>query len=156
MPRNIAGPSLASMLASETPDAYIALLTIKHETATVRFTSDSVTNAVGNYWYIPHPFAVVLPRMEEGRISEGSINITNVDRQLIEEIRGQVTPMTIQIDVMRSVDLNIVASFPEFTMRNVSYNAAEISATITMENFLSEPMPKDTMGGKYFPGLFWR
>ena len=99
---------------------------------------------------------VQLPRMEEGRISEGSIELTNVDRQLINEIRSQATPMTIQLDVMRSSDQDIVASFPSLTLRNVKYTAAVISAAITMENYLSEPMPKDLMTGRYFPGLFWR
>ena len=154
--RTIAGPSLESMLASETEDAYIALLTIAHETGTERFTSDSVDTVIAPDTWVPYPFKVLLPTMEEGVISEGAISLTNVDRQLIDEIRSQATPMTVQIDVARSSDLNIVASFQEFKLRNITYSETEIAGKLTMEDFLAEPIPKDLMSGRFFPGLFFR
>jgi len=48
----------------------------------------------------------------------------------------------------------IDASWPEFQLTNISYNATTITGTLRLETLESEPYPAGSFTPGYFPGLF--
>jgi len=157
MPRPLSPTALAGAMSQQTDEVYLVLLTIQHQTGAVYLTSDSVITTSNGNTFLPLPFDITLPKMEESQASSATLTIDNVDRQIIAELRTQPIAMMVQIDVIVASEPDtILVSFPDFSLRSVSYNAMTITGQLTMEAFLMEPFPKDRMTSQYFPGLFFR
>lgn len=157
MPRTIPANSLSGMMAQETTEAWLVLLTVTHESGTVRLTSDAVSTTFDGQTYTPLPFDIILPSNEMGKTPQATLVLDNVDRQLIAELRTQSTPMSVQIDVVASSDVaggNATATYTDFVLRSIDYTATSISGRLTLEDFLAEPYPKDIFSQALFPGLF--
>jgi hypothetical protein len=160
MPRNLSDAALSSLLAQETSEAYLVLLTITDNNAVPhRFTSDSVDTYVdpggANIRYESFPFDIALPQNVENQVSTSTLTITNVDRRLIDEIRGQRLPMNVNIQVvLSSAPDDVLAEFIDFKWRHINYDASTISGTLTLEDFMSEPVGI-LMTARDFPGLFF-
>lgn len=157
MPRSIPASAIAAGNAQQTSEVYIVLLTIDHASGTIYLTSDSVDTISNGNTFLPLPFDLNLPSMQDGQISEAELTIDNVDRQLIAEIRTQNVPLEVSLDVVLFSDPDTaLVSFTEFSLRNISYDEISISGRLTMEDYLVEPFPKDRMTAQFFPGLFFR
>jgi hypothetical protein len=145
------------MMAAETSQAWLVLLTIGHQTGTARFTSDSTDTSFNGNTYYQLPFDIILPTNETGKVPEATLILDNVDRQLIAQLRTQSVPMTVQIDVVASGDVaggNATATYSNFVLRSIDYTQTSISGRLTLEDFLAEPYPKDIFSQSLFPGLF--
>ena len=65
------------------------------------------------------------------------------------------TPVTCQLDLVMDNALDTVdASWPEFKLTNITYNATTITGTLRLETLESEPYPAGSMTPSYFSGLF--
>ena len=159
MPRALPAGALAAMMAPETSEAFITLLSITMADNTVqRFTDNSVniTSSISgsSEVYSQLPFTVVLAANEEGKVSDARLTLDNVDRRLIDEIRSQEAPLLAQIDIVSSRDLNErVASFQDTVLRNVSYNSLTITASLATENLMAENFSQ-LITGRYYPAVF--
>ena len=105
--------------------------------------------------YEAFPFDVLIPKNVDGEVSTAKLVLDNVDRRLINQIRSQTEPLRVSYDiVLASNPVDILASFTDFKLRQVSYDAISISGSLTMEDFLNEPVGS-IMSGQNFPGLFF-
>lgn len=161
MPRVLSTNVLDSLTAQETAEAYHALLTVKGHDKTVlaRFTTDSVDTVTTSpaATYLPYPFAIRLPDNQEGRETKAELIMTNVDRQLIDSIRGIQEHLFVDIRVVLHSDPDdLMAYYPDMELRNVTYDTMTISGELNYESFIREPFPSDVMSGRFFPGLFKR
>ncbi len=157
MPRGQSQTILDSLAAPSTDEAFLVLLRVKASDGTVlaRFTSDAVSTFIGPDEYLPYPFDIVLPDSQEGQETRARLVMTNVDRQLVDEIRTYVEHLRIDIEVVLGSDTaEQLALYPDMELRNVTYDTATISGELSYESFLREPYPKDLMTGRDFPGLF--
>ena len=156
MPRTLPPASLQAVLAQETAEAFLVLLAVTDENKTTYLTSDSVITLHGGETYQPFPFDITLPHNIDGRVSTATLSLSNVNRQFIDEIREQTTPLKVNIKVvLGSSPDEIMAEFTDFVLRQVTYNTASISGTLTLEDFLNEPLGV-LMTGANFPGLFYQ
>ena len=156
MPRTLLPASLSAVLAQETGEAYLVLLTVEDEVNTTYLTSDSLDTVHDLNTYLPFPFDITLPQNVDGQISTATLTLSNVNRQFIDEIRSQTTPLKVNIKVVLGSDPEeIMAEFTDFVLRQVTYNTTSISGTLTLEDFLAEPLGV-LMTGANFPGLFFQ
>ena len=157
MPRTLPPASLNAVLAQETAEAFLVLLTVTDENdLATRLTSDSVITPHAGEDCQPFPFDITLPKNVDGQVSTATLSLSNVNRQFIDEIREQTTPLKVNIKVvLGSNPEEIMAEFTDFVLRQVTYNTTAISGTLTLEDFLNEPVGVLMTGAK-FPGLFYQ
>jgi hypothetical protein len=159
---------LDSLLAQETGEAYLVLLTITdgsqdkpEPNPPFHFTSDSqdtVTDAgqPEEVTWSAFPFDITLPKNVEDQTSTAQLSVTNVDRRLIDSIRNQTVAMSVDIKVVLGSDPDdIMVEYVDFTWRNLTYDAMTVSGTLTLEDFLAEQVGH-IMTANNYPGLFYQ
>lgn len=105
--------------------------------------------------YISFPFEITLPRAEPGKISQVTLSVTNVSRELIDYVRAVEAPMIVNLFVINTAEPDvIVAQHNNYTWRGLQYSPATISGTISLEDYLSKSYPSELMTPSNFPGLF--
>lgn len=150
----------AAVIAQETDEVIIVLLTIDHEDIVepIRVSSDSVDTVSRGNTFIPFPFEIKLPDSSDGKVSSTSISISNVDRRIVMAIREMTTgsvPPTVLIEIVLASDPDVLeAEFEGFSMTDAKYNKINVQASISQESFYHEPFPKDSFTPANFPGLF--
>lgn len=105
--------------------------------------------------YIFLPVRIKLPDDTEDGPGLMQLEIDNVHRAYTESIRTIFTPVTCQVDIVMDNALDTIdASWPEFLLTNIKYDAAIITGTLTLETLMTEPFPAGTFIPSQFPGLF--
>ncbi len=157
--------------APETGRVPIALITLSHSDLTddiristdptqelTEFTTDTekVYGTISSgKTYIFLPVRIKLPDETDEGPGEMQIEIDNVHRAYTETIRSVFTPVTCQIDLVMDNALDTIdASWPEFKLVNIKYNATTITGTLKLETLEAEPFPAGAFTPSYFPGLF--
>ena len=160
MSRQTTPSFISAFNAEETQHALITLLKLTDQDSgeIFRFCNDSVNVPAGpdGFEYLAFPFDVIYPKHEEGRVSQASLSITNVDRRLIDNLRIVDRPLQVELTAVLSDDFTTpIATWVGYEWKELSFNATTISGTMTLESFLNEPYPKKLMGGQTNPGLFY-
>jgi hypothetical protein len=162
------------MYGSETDQALIMLLTIydpSNPTQIIGRMSDSFIGRLsslttdseimygvqsrGNEYYFL-PMEISLPSEQETGVGQCSITLNYTSPELISTIRSSITkPTKILIELVLSGSPNTVeATFSDFYITSVNYNAEKISLSLDMVNLSREPFPCFSFTPGYFPGLF--
>lgn len=146
-----------AVFASETSEAFLMLLTIDHETLSepLRFSSDSVDTTSRGETYLAFPFQLTLPVNDSDRIPYVNLTIDNIHRTIVQTIRELTSPPTLTIEIVLGSTPDVVeAIFPEFILRDVSYDKLVIQGNLSIESLEIEPFPAETYNTINFPGLF--
>ncbi len=157
MSRDITLASLQSLYRQETDDVFLILLTIDHGSlsAPIRVTSDSVDTVSRGESFVAFPFDLSLPEDSETLSATAKLQIDNIDRQIIAAMRQMTTMPTVLLEIIRAAAPDIVeASFPDFRLSQIQYDALTISGELTIEDFTAEPYPSGVFGPANFSGLF--
>lgn len=105
--------------------------------------------------FIQFPFRISLPSSADNRIPRAHLEIDNVDRTIVQIIRQLTSAPTITMDIVRASDPDVIeASFQDFELRDVRYNALTVEGDLTLESFLREPYPSAQFTPADFPGIF--
>lgn len=157
--------------SQETGRVPIALITLTHDDLAepIRISTDPTqehptleldeqkvygTMSLGIF-YIFLPVRITLPSDTEEGPGEMKLEIDNVHRSITESIRSVFTPVACQVDIVMDNALDTVdASWPEFRLTNITYNATIVSGTLRLETLDTEPFPAGSFMPSYFPGLF--
>ena len=156
--------------AQETGRVPIALITLSHADLVddIRISTDptaelgSTTDLEKAYGttsdsldYIFLPVRIKLPDDTDEGPGEMQLEFDNVHRAYTEAIRNVFTPVTCQIDLVMDNALDTIdASWPEFKLTNINYDATTITGTLKLETLESEPYPAGSFTPSYFEGLF--
>lgn len=120
-------------------------------------TADDVVYGVvsrGNN-YIFLPMEITLPTEEEAQAPTCSITLHDVTRYIMPIIRSLNGPPSIKLELVLSKTPDVVeASFSEFYMTGITYNADSVSAQLSMINYDREPFPMHSFTPLLFPGMF--
>lgn len=142
--------------AESTDEAVLVLLTLSHASfPTVRLVNnpEAVTSR-GNV-FSPFPFLVTPHREDGDSFSGATLQIDNVSRELIAEIRGLTSPADVVMELVIASEPDTVQRGPwRFVISRVSYDALVISAELGVELVLDEPYPGDRYDPAHFPGLY--
>lgn len=121
------------MEAEDLGDSLHHLLTLTHPTwgAPVRLVDNSEDIISGGETFIRFPMDIVLPTDKDGEQPRARLVITNITRELIEQVRGINEPIEVQMDViMGGHPDDVVATWPEFELSSVSINAVDLEADL--------------------------
>ena len=157
--------------AQETGRVPIALITLSHEDLAddIRISTDPTQELAGlttdlekvygtvsdslNYIFLP--VSIKLPDETDEGPGEMQIEFDNVHRAYTEAIRSIFTPVTCKVDIVMDNALDTIdASWPEFKLTSITYNATTITGTLKLETMESEPYPAGSFVPSYFSGLF--
>jgi hypothetical protein len=157
--------------ASETGRVPIALITLSHddleedilistdptqEIEELTTDTQKVYGTISNQkTYVFLPVRIKLPDDTDEGPGEMQLEVDNVHRAYTETIRSVSTPVTCQVDIVMDNALDTIdASWPEFKLINIKYNATTITGTLKLETLEAEPWPSGSFVPSYFPGLF--
>jgi len=156
--------------AQETGRVPIALITLSHADLVddIRISTDpteelgSTTDLEKVYGttsdskeYVFLPVRIKLPDDTDEGPGEMQLEFDNVHRAYTEAIRDVFTPVTCQIDLVMDNALDTIdASWPEFKLTNINYDATTIIGTLKLETLETEPYPAGSFVPSYFSGLF--
>ncbi len=153
-------PSLAArraLLAPETAEAFLVLLTISHADLpeALRVGSDAVDTISRGMVFTAFPFNLTLPDDVEGQSPEARLTIDNIDRQMVLAVRSLSSAPSIVIEIVRADAPDVIeAQFQDFRLTNVTYDSQVIQGNLSIEDFTMEPFPAAVFAPGNFPGLF--
>jgi hypothetical protein len=148
------GDYSVDVVANLSANEFIRIEETCSDAATYLLTIVNFTQPPGET-YLPFPFDITLPKNVDGQVSTATLSLSNINREFIDDIRSLTTPLRVNIKVVLGSNPDeIMAEFTDFVLRQVSYNTASISGTLTLEDFLNEPVGI-LMTGATFPGLFY-
>lgn len=146
-----------ALYAPESEEVFLVLLTIDHDglSQPIRVVNNlEQVNSRGQE-FIAFPFSISLPDDKEESPPRARLAIDNVTREIGQAIRQIVGPPRVTIEVvMASAPDTVEASFPNFLLRNVTYDAATVSGELMVEDLTREPVPSRRFTPGRFPGIF--
>lgn len=160
MSRVLSQAAVASAFAQTTAQVWVILLRIYKPAAPAAnyyYVNDWTNATYGGNTYTAWPFEVALPESGDGRPPDLKLKIDNVDRTLIAVLRAQTAPVYAYISVGMASGgaVSAIEAGPfMFTMREISYDALSIEATLTYERVYDEQFPGHCMTPHYCPALF--
>lgn len=156
MARALSSRATAAIFSPQTGEVFLILMTITHPAVEPIRVACNTQDVVSNGQTFPgFPFEITLPDEQEDRQPFMQLRITNVDRRIVQAVRTMTSPPTVRVDiVLASQPDTFEATFPDFTLRSVEYDAMVVQGQLTMDDILSEPYPSGTMNPQDFPGLF--
>lgn len=154
--RTLSSRALDSAFSAQTDDVWLTLLTIEHESLSepLRFVNNFASLTSRGNVYVAFPFELEFPEQDAESPGEARITIDNIDRQIVNTIRGISSPPDLTLEVVLAATPDTVeASFSGMTLRNVQYDALKVSGTLRFEDIVTEPVSVQMTPAR-FPGMF--
>lgn len=169
MPRALSSEFLRGAFAQETGICPVFLLTITHDglTQPIRVSSDPTvrlqetatdviygTRSRGND-FVFFPFRLTLPTDEDDGPQNMQLSLDNVTREYMSILRSISGPPSVTTEIVLSESPDLVeATWPEYLLTEVKYDALTITGTLMLETLYREPFPALAFSPGYFPALF--
>jgi len=104
--------------------------------------------------YVAFPFQIDLPGEDVEQPSVARLRIDNVDRRIVQAIRGLPTAPLADIEVvLASQPETVEVGFYDLTLRAADYDALYVEGTLTFEQIFTEPLSVEMTPAR-FPGMF--
>lgn len=157
MARSLSSTLRSAVYNQETGEVFLILLEIDHDDLDdpLRFVDNTEDVTSNGDTYTAYPFLIDIPADDSDRLPSVQLSIDNIDRSILEALRGIDSPPTVNLSVILNSDPDTVELGPlEFTLKNIEYNAFVITGELSYEDILSEGFPKDSFSPENFPGLY--
>lgn len=164
--QGMSAPALAGVLAQETGEVYLLLLTISHASLAtpIRVVNDHKDLVSRGNTYTAYPFELDLPDDAPGEAPRVRLRIDNIGvpdavdplaRRVSDYLRAIDSPFTATLEVVLASTPDLVEAGPFLlTARRGEYDATTVSAELAFEDVLNEPYPGDSFTPASHPGLF--
>lgn len=146
-----------SAFDAETDEVWLVLLTIDHAdlSAPIRVVNNEESITSNGVEYIAFPFDIRLPDSTQDSPPQAQITIDNVSLEITQALRTISSPADVHMQVIRASDPDTVElTFPDFKLRDASWNVLTVSGALLLEDFVQEPYPAEAFTPAQFPGLF--
>jgi hypothetical protein len=146
-----------SLFAQETDVVWLVLLTIEHSdwATPIRIVNNYEDITSRGNLFLGCPFMVDFPEDSEDRPPQVSLQIDNVDRSIMLELRALESNPTITLELITSANYDTVEIGPmEFSVKTVEYDALKITGSLSYEPVLYESYPSGRFTPGDWPGLF--
>lgn len=142
-------------------EAVLVLLTITHPTIeTLRVVNNAPRADGGNdivsrgETFLAFPFTPELPTDNDGQ-PIARLRIANVDRRISESLLDLRSPPEVAFEIIRaSAPDTVLRRYARFELRNVTFDAIEVTGELMQASFGSEPWPNVRVVPSLFPGYF--
>lgn len=155
--RTLSSAAQAAIVASETGEAFLVLLTLSHAqlAAPIRVTTDAVATVSGGETFNPFPFTVQLPSERGDQLAGATLVIDNIDRSVVTAMRSIGSAPTVEVKVVLASDPDTVEAGPfTYTLKNAKYDALTVEGDLAFEDILNEAFPGGSFVPFTHPGLF--
>lgn len=159
MARSVSLAAMQAALAQETAKVFLVLMEVDHADwgAPVRLVNNTENITSGGNVYTAFPFYAKMPDDLEDREPVAEITVSNVTRELIDEVRNIHSGLTVALKVVLADTPSTIEWGPiEMDVRSISYNADSVTFLLGMQAFSREPFPYPAFTPNKFPGLFKR
>ena len=157
MSRSITTTARQATYDAETSEAFLILLTLTHPdlAGPIRVVNNGVDVVSGGDTFIAFPFRLSLPTDSDERPPRARLSIDNVDRQIVTAVRQVSGPIGVLMEIVLASDPDTIeASFPDFELTEVRYDALVVEGDLGIEAFVREPFPGDRFTPSGYLGLF--
>jgi hypothetical protein len=155
--RDVSTTFRQAAMAQETGECPLLLLTIDHDSLDlpIRVVNNHASITSRGETYLACAFKFTLPDDQDGQKPAAKLIVDNVDREIVNAVRSLASPPTITAEIVLADTPNVVeAGFYDFELKNVQYDAFEVSGDLSIENFFSDSFPYDTYNSSTYPGVF--
>lgn len=157
MSRNLSDSTREALYNAQTDACFLVLLKLdSDELASPIYVVNNTENIISvSIEYTAIGFKFILPSEEEEGVSNASIVIDNVDRTIVEAVRSVRKPLTVTANIIEASTPDTIEVGPlEFQLRNVKYNASQVSGDLYYNNYLEKNAGTIKFSNLNFPGLF--
>ena len=158
MARALSATGEASVLANETTEEWILLLTVNHASFSgpQRFARRRTSIVSNSNTYNAAFFDLSFPDQTPNQLPRWQVTIDVVDQAVLAELRSVSTAPDIQIDVIRAAapDTIEMTTGTDYKLRSLAYTGTTVTGEISMEDLLSEGFPGGRILPSNFPGGF--
>jgi hypothetical protein len=150
---------MQAMLAQSTSEVFLELLTIDHADLAepIRLCNNAVDVISNGETYSAFPFYAELPADEEDREPRCTLTVSNVDRTIVEAVRGLVGRPTFVIAVVTASEPDTFQFDPHpFDVLSVRGDAQTLVFEMVFSEFVQEVFPKFAFSPVHFPSLHSR
>jgi hypothetical protein len=138
-------------------DAYLFLLTIRYGEKALKLVNNTemVIRGKGDT-YLPYPFKITLADDDAEKLPTLQLEIDNVDKLLIEAIRGLEEPPTMKLELVLASNPKVVElAIDHLILRSIQYNAMSITGTLEVQNTLTRRFPYDDILADQYSAAFY-
>lgn len=150
--------NVPAALESSSEVAWLCLLTITaadNPGVPLRVVNNAAPVVSRGLTFEPYPFNVVLPADDSETLPQVSLEISNLDAEIIAFVRAQAKAPSIAIEVVTSAYPDVVEKSLTFLkLTTVSYDAMVVQGRLDVDDFLSQRFPAEGYVPPQFPGLF--
>lgn len=149
--RQVSPRALQAMLAQETPEVFLACLTITHPglAAPIRLVcnNEPLVRATGTW--LPYPFKITLPDQRDDQLPQVRVTVDNVDLSVNEQLRTLVGPPQVTLEVVLASQPDTVEAGPfNFSLQTATSTAETIDGTLGYED---DVFAQQVPGQNYLP-----
>jgi Domain of unknown function (DUF1833) len=156
--RTLSGNAVASINALQTDSAWLYLIEITHPdiVGSYRFVNNTEdVIALGLEW-LAYPFRLTLAVDDGQTLPSAEVEFDNVDRALIDVIRGLTSAPTINLyAVMSTTPYTVEMSLTDLQLMDIAYDVQSISGRLVSGDLLNAPYPADSYEPAQFPAIFF-
>lgn len=157
MPRALSTHFRKEMNNPNAQDPFLVLLTVRYAPTKTVFravnNNENITSR-GNV-YSAYPFQLALPTESGEEIGRATITIDNTDLALVDMLREATEAPRIDLEVIcASQPDQVEIGILDLALRNVRWDANQISGELLTDDFLSQTFPGDIYSPLEWQGLF--
>lgn len=153
--------AVAKFFRLDIDEAVLVLLTITHPSIEpIRVVNNAPAEDGSNdivsrgETFIAFPFTPELPADDEDQPT-ARLRIANVDRRISESLMALTSPPELAFEIIRSSTPDtVLRRFARFELRNVTWDALEVSGELMQASFAAEPWPNIRVVPSLFPAMF--
>lgn len=155
--RQLTAQAARAILARETPEAFLALMTIAGPGLdTIRVVNNTESITRGGQVFTPWAFDGAPPEDSDAQSPTVTLTVDNIDREIARRVRDYTgVPSCELVWVMASQPDQAVYGPFEFVIQSAT--ATELTIALTMgyeENILNQAFPGQTYSPSNSPGLY--
>lgn len=157
MPAQLSQALISQLLAQESADPLLVLLTLDHPSfvAPVRLVNNTKEIVSRGNIYTAFPFNITLPADDGETAREVDIVMDNVSLEIIGFLRSVTEEIPAKVEmILASLPDDVQISFEDLVVRSVSYNKSTITAKLGQDNFLNTELTSEKYTPGKYPGLF--
>jgi len=155
--RTFSATAVRSILALETPDAFLLLLTLfdPASSSTYRAVLNTVDVISRGNVYTACYFEFSWPEDTDEAPAGCSLSIDNVDLGLVDLIRAITKPLQVTVEMVVAAHPDVVEmQITDLVLRELTWDQSVIQGTLISDDPLNQKIPGDIYEPRTFPGLF--
>lgn len=155
MPRVFSPQAVEALMAQNTAQAFILLVTFSHGSDVFHACLNTEPITSRGVEYTPTYFNFQLPEVSEAAPSSCQIIVDNVDQRMVDLLRRITTPIQVKIEMVLGSQPDVVEmTLEDLVMRNVTWDSQHINGKLEIEDMLNSKFPAYLYEPRTFPGIF--